>query len=51
MRFALFCALLAGQCASAQPSEIWNFLSDPSIFRDVHGLLPVSRSRELSPIC
>ena len=31
--------LMAGP-ALAQPSDEWNFLSDPSIFHDVHGMLP-----------
>src|SRR4051812_34503618 len=32
--------LLAAAPAFAQPAETWNFLSDPSIFRDVHGAFP-----------
>src|SRR5437868_479650 len=32
--------LLAAAPAIAQPGDGWNFLSDPSIFRDVHGMLP-----------
>jgi cephalosporin-C deacetylase-like acetyl esterase len=32
--------LLAGRVAVAQSPDDWNFLSDPSVFRDVHGVLP-----------
>lgn len=37
LAFGLF---LAAPQAPAQRGEDWNFLSDPSIFHDVHGMLP-----------
>ena len=40
MRAALFCILLAAAPAIAQNGDEWSFLSDPSVFRDVHGVLP-----------
>ncbi len=38
--FPLIAILLAAPAAVAQSAEDWNFLSDASIFRDVHGSLP-----------
>jgi len=32
--------LLAAAAACAQPRDEWNFLSDPSVLHDVHGMLP-----------
>src|SRR4051794_37552694 len=40
MKAVCFLLLLAAAPAFAQPPETWNFLSDPSVFRDVHGTLP-----------
>jgi cephalosporin-C deacetylase-like acetyl esterase len=45
MRRALLIQLATGlflmaEPALAQPRDEWNFLSDPSIFHDVHGMLP-----------
>ena len=37
---ALFVVILAAKPAAAQSADDWNFLSDASIFRDVHGSLP-----------
>ena len=39
MKPTLFLILLA-TAAFAQSGDGWNFLSDASIFRDVHGILP-----------
>src|SRR5215469_4470320 len=39
MKIATF-ILLAAAPVLAQPREEWNFLSDPSVFRDVHNMLP-----------
>src|SRR4051812_35196868 len=36
----LFVILSAAKSALAQSADDWNFLSDPSIFRDVHGEVP-----------
>ena len=36
----LFLILLAALPALAQKSESWDFLTDPSVFPDVHGMLP-----------
>jgi cephalosporin-C deacetylase-like acetyl esterase len=38
--FPLIAILLAAPAAFAQSADDWNFLSDASIFRDVHGTLP-----------
>ena len=38
--FPLIAILLAAPAAVAQSADDWNFLSDASIFRDVHGTLP-----------
>ena len=40
MRAALYCIFLAAAPAFAQSGDGWNFLSDASILRDVHGVLP-----------
>src|SRR3954452_11606658 len=40
MKATLFSLLLAAAPAFAQPAETWDFLSDPSVFHDVHGTLP-----------
>jgi cephalosporin-C deacetylase-like acetyl esterase len=40
MQPTLFLILLAAAPVFAQSGDDWNFLSDPSIFRDVHGMLP-----------
>jgi len=40
MKAIFLSLLLAAIPVFAQPAETWNFLSDPSIFRDVHGTLP-----------
>src|SRR4051794_13874863 len=40
MKPTLLLLLLAAAPAIAQPADPWNFLSDPSVFRDVHGTLP-----------
>ena len=40
MQPTLFLILLAAAPVFAQSGDGWNFLSDPSIFRDVHGMLP-----------
>src|SRR5207248_1711943 len=38
--FTIIAILLAAPTAVAQSGDDWNFLSDTSIFRDVHGTLP-----------
>jgi len=40
MKPALCCLFLAVLPAMAQPADTWNFLGDPSVFRDIHGVLP-----------
>src|SRR5215471_12449627 len=40
MRFTALLILLAASQAMAQRGDNWDFLSDPSVFRDVHGMLP-----------
>jgi cephalosporin-C deacetylase-like acetyl esterase len=39
MRFT-FLILLAASCAVAQRTDQWDFLSDPSVYPDIHGTLP-----------
>jgi cephalosporin-C deacetylase-like acetyl esterase len=40
MKFTLIAILLTAPVAVAQSADDWDFLSDASIFRDVHGALP-----------
>jgi cephalosporin-C deacetylase-like acetyl esterase len=40
MKIQFLLILLMAGPALAQRGDEWNFLSDPSIFRDVHGMLP-----------
>src|SRR5215471_18780587 len=40
MRFTTLLILLAVSPAMAQRADNWDFLSDPSVLRDVHGMLP-----------
>jgi cephalosporin-C deacetylase-like acetyl esterase len=40
MHFSALLILLAASSAMAQRVDNWDFLSDPSVFRDVHGMLP-----------
>ena len=40
MRLAILFLFLSGSSLLAQSDETWNFLSDPSVFSDVHGVLP-----------
>ena len=40
MKLLVLTLLLAVAPVAAQSREEWNFLSDPSVFRDVHGVLP-----------
>src|SRR5437867_10506314 len=40
MKPTLIWILLAAAPAFAQSEESWNFLSDPSVFPDIHGVLP-----------
>jgi cephalosporin-C deacetylase-like acetyl esterase len=40
MKILIFLILLISAPALAQRGDEWNFLSDPSVFRDVHGMLP-----------
>jgi hypothetical protein len=40
MGFSALLILLVASSAMAQRADNWDFLSDPSVFRDVHGMLP-----------
>src|SRR5262245_42963578 len=40
MKPTILLILLTAAPALAQRADEWNFLSDPSVFRDVHGMLP-----------
>src|SRR5437016_5046630 len=40
MRFTALLILLAAPSAMAQRADNWDFLSDPSSFHDIHGMLP-----------
>jgi cephalosporin-C deacetylase-like acetyl esterase len=40
MKFPLFWILFAALPAVGQRTDNWDFLADPSMFRDVHGMLP-----------
>jgi hypothetical protein len=40
MRAALYLLFLAAAPVIAQSADNWDFLSDPSVFRDVHGVQP-----------
>ena len=40
MKFPVLLILFAALPAVAQKTDNWDFLSDPSVFGDVHGMLP-----------
>ena len=40
MRFSSLLILLAASSAIAQRADNWDFLSDPSVYPDIHGMLP-----------
>ena len=40
MKLSVLLILFAVLPVVAQKADNWDFLSDPSVFRDVHGMLP-----------
>src|SRR5215471_18659081 len=50
MKTTIFFILATSGLAFAQSNESWNFLSDASVFRDVHGVLPAYLKAQASAL-